>query len=129
MDEAALNGDRGHAYESWEQVSGHFDGDGSLKVHAGVYSLTLEASWAGQDLEQLLGVKVFLGKQGVHGNIGRYRSGPETYYELGVPESGNLLLLLKKMLTHVIKKKSQIATAIDYLEKPNYGNSTRGDYE
>ncbi len=104
------------AYSSWKQVSGYYDGDGSLKVHWGVYSFTLAISWADQYKGQLVHIREFLENRGLIGHIGKYREKARIYYELSVSERNNALGVLKKMLPHLDKKKSQAKAAIDYLE-------------
>src|SRR6267143_2716877 len=110
-------------YRTWGEIAAYFDGDGALKVHTGMYVLTLEGSFSDQDLEQVRAVDLFLKKRGILGCLSKYvnkKSGP--YYELGIPEGQNLVLMLKRMLPHSIKKRSQIRAAIDYLENRTTGN-------
>jgi hypothetical protein len=104
------------AYTTWEQVAGYFDGDGSLKVHTGVYALPIGVSWTDQDSEQIEHVKEFLAREGVIGRMGETRQRGQTYYELHVAQSGKALVALKRMLALVDKKESQVRAGIDYLE-------------
>ena len=104
------------AYTTWEQVAGYFDGDGSLKVHTGVYALPIEVSWTDQDSKQIEHVKEFLAMEGVIGRMGETRQRGKTYYELHVAQSGKALVALKRMLPLVDKKESQVRAGIDYLE-------------
>jgi hypothetical protein len=104
------------AYATWEQVAGYFDGDGSLKVHTGVYALPIGVSWTDRDSEQIEHVKEFLATRGVVGRVGETRLRGQTYYELHVAQSGKALLALRKMLPLVDKKESQVRAGIDYLE-------------
>jgi len=103
-------------YSTWEQVAGYFDGDGSPKAHVNVYTITMGVSWADKDIEIIQHVAQFLHHRGVFGNIGKFRTGDRTYYELEVSEGNNALIALKGMLPHLDKKWSQVNGAVDYLE-------------
>jgi hypothetical protein len=109
-------------YSTWEQVAGYFDGDGSPKVHVGVYAITLTVSWSDQDREILEHINQFLSQRGIVGKIGQFRRGHSVYYELHVSEGRNALLVLKEMLPHLDKKWSQVKAAIDYMENRITGN-------
>lgn len=109
-------------YSTWEQVAGYFDGDGSPKVHVGVYAITLTITWSDEYREMLEHINQFLSQEGIVGKIGQFRRGQSVYYELHVSEGRNALLVLKKMLPHLDKKWSQVKAAIDYLENRITGN-------
>jgi hypothetical protein len=76
----------------------------------------MSVSWADKDIEIIQHVAQFLHHKGVFGNIGRFRTGDGTYYELEVSEGNNALIALKGMLPHLDKKWSQVNGAVDYLE-------------
>lgn len=87
-----------------------------MKIHRGVYSLTLTVTWADQYKRQLEHMKEFLQNKGVIGHVAKYREKARTYYELSVNEGNNALAVLKKMSPYVDKKASQVRAAIEYLE-------------
>jgi hypothetical protein len=80
------NSNETRAYSAWEQVAGYFDGDGSPKAHVNVYTITISVSWADKDIEMIQHVAQFLRHRGVFGNMGKFRTGDGTYYELEVSE-------------------------------------------
>ena len=57
-------------YTTWEQVSGYHDGDGSLKVHIGVFTLNIQVDWVDQDREQLEHIQRFLVSHDVTARLG-----------------------------------------------------------
>jgi hypothetical protein len=109
---------RGEArgYTTWEQVAGYFDGDGSPKIHVGVFTLHVTVSWSDQDRELLEHIERFLSRGGASCRMGEFHRGSSTYYELSVTEGGNALLVLKAMLPFLDKKWSQVNAAVSYLE-------------
>lgn len=110
-------------YRSWQQVAGYFDGDGSPKVHVGVFAITITVSWSDQDRALLEHISEFLAKSGIVARLGKFSRGESLYHELDVGESGgNALLALKGMLPFLDKKQTQVWAAIEYLESRITGN-------
>jgi hypothetical protein len=109
-------------YSTWEQLAGYFDGDGCPKVHVGIYVITVTVTWSDQYRDMLHRINQFLSQKGVVGKIGLFKRGQSVYYELHVSEGRNALFVLKRMLPHLDKKRSQVKAAVDYLENRITGN-------
>lgn len=119
-----LDANRGVArgYSTWEQVAGYFDGDGSPKVHVGVFTLHVTVSFSDQDRELLEHISGFLSARGAICRTGEFHRGSSVYHELTVTEGGNALLVLKSMLPFLDKKWSQVNGAVLYLENKISGD-------
>ncbi len=106
-------------YSTWEQVAGYFDGDGTIGIKFGLYTIQLLAVWSDTDAEQIRHVYQFLESEGMSPERPHLRHGSgrsRDAYNLALSEEGGLLKVLQLILPFVDKKKGQVEGAISYLE-------------
>jgi LAGLIDADG DNA endonuclease family protein len=105
-------------YSSWQQLSGYFDGDGSVELKAGVFVLRFAVTWSDTYLPQLEHIAEFLRSQNIVPS--RIRLGKSTIgrsaWHLSVWKFGGQLQVCKSILPYLDKKRVQVKTVIDYLE-------------
>jgi len=114
-------------YNSWKQVSAHFDGDGSVSVRVRTFTLTFSLGFSDSYLPQLVQIRDFLTAQGVVTRpikTQRRMSGRATNYVLTVDTQREVLLVCRKMLPFTFKKEWDLLTTIDYLEDRTTGDET-----
>lgn len=68
------------SYSTWEQLAGYFDGDGSVTIVLGKYTIQFYLDWADQSLEQLVQIASFLRSQNLKTGIVRKAISSESYY-------------------------------------------------
>lgn len=115
-----------NCYTTWEQVAGYFDGDGALSVYIHKFTMFVIASWSDTFKPQLEGVAGFLRSQGlspmqITSQKSRFGPTKPTVWQLALNEKGGLVKVLMKMTTLVVKKESQVRSAIEYLEDRTTG--------
>jgi hypothetical protein len=112
-------------YQKWEQVSGYFDGDGSIKINVNKFTIQIFLLWTDTDFEQLQHIAEFLFRRRIV-PVGPYvmrRQGKANHgYNLILSVEGGALVALKDMLPFVYKKRGQVEASIDYLEDKMTGD-------
>src|SRR5271157_765829 len=102
----------GPVYNSWEQVSGYFDGDGNVRVEIGTYVLRVGIRFADTWRPQLVSVRDFLLKQGITSvGVGTDKArlgNRRTAYRLDIGEANSVLALIRGMIGYCIKKKEDL---------------------
>jgi len=122
MDRRQQDGEhvQGSVYTSWEQVAGYFDGDGNVRVEAGIYVLRIGIRFADTWRPQLVAVRNFLLKQGIKsagiGTDSARLGNRRTAYRLDVGEADSVLGLVREMIGYCVKKQEDLRIGLDYLE-------------
>jgi len=99
-------------YRDWRQVSGYFDGDGSVHVHYGKWTVRFKLSWSDSSRQQVSQIREFLTSHGI-------RPAPKLIFALGaytlvVGDQNEVLKAAREMLPFVYKKRAELQTIIDY---------------
>jgi hypothetical protein len=110
-------------YDSWRQVAGYFDGDGTVMLTARTFTIYFSIEWADTSRAQLKQIKSFLRANAVYcqpkliTKHGKYVS-----YGLHVAFQDSILRLAKSLVRFSFKKKEELRGVIDYLENGITGN-------
>jgi len=108
----------GRGYSSWRQVSGYFDGDGSVSLEIVRYVLRFRVRFVDTWRPQVVSIRLFLIQHGitptgVNQDNKKDRLAP---YRVEVGAAGEVLKVAKKMLPFCLKKAEDLRITIDYLE-------------
>jgi len=105
-------------YTSWDQVTGYFDGDGSVGVEIVKFVLRLRIRYVDTWKQQAESIHSFLIRNGVKAaslTRDHKRSGA-TAYRVEVRVADEILKVAKEMLPRCVKKAEDLQITIDYLE-------------
>jgi hypothetical protein len=109
--------DNSSTYNSWEQVSGYFDGDGTPILTLAMFTIIPSLDWADSFKPQLEAVRNFLVAQELEptncfpcGSLN-----PKPVWYLRLYEKGGLLEAVLAMLPHLVKKRDQVQGIADYV--------------
>ena len=112
------------AYNSWEQVAGYFDGDGTIAfsdISNRPYKLSLSLVFVDQSVDQINTIKDFLRNRGLRtSNVLKTSKG--TAQMVAVSEYSSVLSTLKEMIPFLCKKGNEAKAALDYYEGKTTGN-------
>jgi hypothetical protein len=111
-------------YNSWRQVAGYFDGDGTIYFSDTTnrpYKLSISLVFVDQSFDQIKNVKDFLNSHGIRTSNILKRSDSDAY-ELAVSEFKSVKKALRKMVQFLCKKEIEARAAIDYYEGRTTGN-------
>ncbi len=111
-------------YDSWRQVAGYFDGDGTVyfsDTSNRPYKLSISLVFVDQSSYQIGGVKKFLNAHGVPTSNILKRSDGEAH-ELAVSQFKAVKKALRRMLPYLCKKEIEVRAALDYYEGRVTGN-------
>jgi hypothetical protein len=111
-------------YQTWEQVAGYFDGDGTIALSDLSnlpYKLSISLVFIDQSVDQIRTVRDFLQKMGIR------TSNILKHYKLSanlvaVSEFNSVIETLKGMLPYLCKKEREAKAALDYYEGRITGN-------
>ena len=111
-----LGGSRG--YSSWRQVSGYFDGDGSVSLEVVKYVLRFRVRFADTWKPQMDSIRSFLIRHGIRATgVNRDNAkDPLPAYRVEVGAVGSVLEVARFMLPFCVKKAEDLGITIDYLE-------------
>jgi hypothetical protein len=111
-------------YQSWEQISGYFDGDGTISLSDMTnqpYKLSLSLIFVDQSFDQITNVRDFLIRNGVRpGNVLKMSMG--NAYMVAVSQFDSVRETLRQMLPHLCKKANEAKAALDYYDGRITGN-------
>jgi len=111
-------------YETWEQVAGYFDGDGTIAtsdLSNLPYKLSLSLWFVDQSRDQIGMVRDFLRKNGIRtSNILKHYK--QSANVVAVSEYRSVVLMLRKMIPFLYKKANEARAALDYYEGRITGN-------
>jgi len=111
-------------YDSWRQLAGYFDGDGTIyfsDTSNRPYKLSIALVFVDQSVDQIRTVKDFLNRHGVRTSNILKRSDGEVY-QLAVSEFKSVKRALKRMALFLCKKEIEARAALDYYEGRITGN-------
>src|SRR5467141_263936 len=118
-------------YKTWEQVSGYFDGDGTISFYDTSnqpYKLGLSLIFVDQSKDQINNVREFLNGRGVRtGNVLKTSKG--TAYMVAVGRFAAVREALQQMLPHLNKKANEAEAALDYYEGKITGNALTATFQ
>jgi hypothetical protein len=111
-------------YETWEQIAGYFDGDGTIAtsdLSNLPYKLSLSLIFIDQSVDQISMVRDFLRKNGIKtSNVLKHSK--LSAHIVAVSEYRSVMEMLKKMLPFLYKKATEARAATDYYEGRITGN-------
>lgn len=108
----------------WAYVAGYLDGDGSVEIRVGVFTIRFSLTWADTCRTQLERVRAFLITEGIRPS--RIRGGKSTLgrkvWHLSVWELNGVLAACEEMVGFLEKKRAQVRAVIGYLRDTISGN-------
>jgi hypothetical protein len=111
-------------YNSWRQVAGYFDGDGTIALSDlsnQPFKLGLSLIFVDQSSEQILNVLTFLRNHAVRtSNVLKTSKG--TANMVAVSQFDSVKSTLRHMLPFLVKKSNEARVALDYYEGKIRGN-------
>lgn len=112
-------------YRKWEQVSGYFDGDGTVVVRAQMFTLEFGLQFADGYQLQLDRLKSFMNERRVlTGEVTKHSY--EEMYVLRVSEDKAVLRAARNMLPHSCKKAAELEALVKYMQNEIDGNQAIG---
>ncbi|QQG48117.1 MAG: hypothetical protein HY247_05000 [archaeon] len=112
------------AYQTWEQVAGYFDGDGSILISDTSnqpFKLGMSLQFVDQSREQILMLQNFLIDRGVKtSNILKTSKGTANMLSVGSRDS--VIKTLREMAPYLFKKEREAFVTLEYLEGKITGN-------
>ncbi|MDE1853432.1 MAG: hypothetical protein KGI38_06765 [Thaumarchaeota archaeon] len=105
-------------YESWEQISGYFDGDGNVGVEVVKYVLRFKLRFSDTWKPQIEAVRGFLVDEGIATSGLYHEPHPEKRdaYRIDVVAIQSVLKAARAMLPYCAKKAEDLRIVVDYLE-------------
>jgi hypothetical protein len=111
-------------YDSWSQVAGYFDGDGTISISDMTnmpYKLSLSLVFVDQSFDQIKTIREFLWRHGIPtSNI--LRTSKNSAYMVAVSQFDAVKEALGQMLPYLCKKEIEARAALDYYENRITGN-------
>ena len=111
-------------YNSWRQVAGYFDGDGTIyfsDTSNRPYRLSISLVSVNQSHDQLEMIKEFLNKHGI-ATRGVLKRSDANAFELAVSQFNCVKRALRRMVPFLWKKESAASACLDYYEGRITGN-------
>jgi len=118
-------------YQSWRQVAGYFDGDGTIvtsDISNRPYKLSLSLVFVDQSADQIANVREFLNNQGVRTSRVLKRSDGNAY-ELAVSEFCSVKRMLRRIIPYLCKKEIEARAALAYCMGKITGNQLLGVFQ
>jgi hypothetical protein len=113
------------SYDSWEQISGYFDADGTIVIFDTSnmpYKLGLALAFVDQSIDQIRMVRDFLLKQGIRtSNVIRVNKRVNAWM-VSMGSFDSVKECLRSMVPHLAKKAIEAQSALDYYEGRITGN-------
>jgi hypothetical protein len=104
-----------YVYDSWDQVGGYFDGDGTVYINTGSSKvLRFSLIWVDNCRDQLGQLRRFLISQGI--STGEVLRRADGVFSLQIAGHLNVLRAAKLMLPYCYKKRFELSLVIDYYE-------------
>lgn len=118
-------------YETWQQVAGYFDGDGTIYFSDTTnqpYKLSISIIFVDQSIDQMRNIREFLLRRGIRcGNILKASMG--TAKQVAVSEFNSVKEILTQMLPYLSKKAIEAQAALDYYEGRITGNELNAIFQ
>jgi len=112
------------AYDSWRQVAGYFDGDGTIyfsDTSNRPYKLSISLVFVDQSFDQIRMIKEFLNQHGVRTSNVLKRSDAGAY-ELAISQFASVRKALRRLAPFLHKKEIEAQAALDYYRGKITGN-------
>jgi len=110
-------------YDSWRQVAGYFDGDGTIgfsDLSNVPFKLGLSLIFTDQSIEQIANIREFLLRRGIRtSNILKTQGNAHIVV---VSRYESVKRVLRGMLPYLFKKQNEARAALDYYEGRTSGN-------
>jgi hypothetical protein len=100
-------------YSTWEQVAGYFDGDGSVTIVVGKFTIAFYLDWSDQSREQLSQIVTFLRDQDIRTGVVRKMSNSAAYL-LRIADQESVARVAESLAPFSYKKKKELATLLEY---------------
>lgn len=101
-------------YKTWGQVAGYFDGDGSVTVHVGKFTLDFGLFFCDNYLPQLHQLRRFLNSHGIStGSVTKHTY--EAMYIIRISDDLSLGRAASKMVPFTSKKTIELRMVLDYM--------------
>jgi hypothetical protein len=110
-------------YRSWSEVSGYFDGDGTVEFSVKEYRIEIRLAFDDNWKPFLEGLRRFLVKKSIVAGTVRRKQGSKTWHHV-VSQRRSVLRMAKAMSPRVVKKRDELIAVIRYLE----GHSTGKEF-
>ena len=111
-------------YDSWRQISGYFDGDGTIAISDmsnRPYKVSLSLVFVDQSVDQIRTVRDFLQRKGIRtSNILKHYK--LSAHLVAVSEFSSVSRMLRCMSPHLCKKANEAKAALDYYRGITTGN-------
>jgi hypothetical protein len=111
-------------YASWPQVSGYFDGDGTIAtsdISNRPFKIGLSLIFVDQSFDQISNIRNFLHRNGIAtSNVLKTSKG--SAYMVAVSQFESVRETLRRMLPFLCKKRIEAKAALDYYEGTITGN-------
>lgn len=112
------------SYDSWRQVAGYFDGDGTIyfsDTSNQPYKLSISLVFVDQSFDQIKNVRDFLNNRGIRTSNILKRSDTNAH-ELAVSEFKSVRKTLRLISPFLCKKENEALAASDYYDGKTTGN-------
>jgi len=121
---AGVGGAISEQYDSWEQVSGYFDGDGNVGVEVVRYILKFKLRFSDTWKPQIETIRAFLNRDSISTSAVWHerREGRLDAYRLEVSAVSGVLKAARAMLPFCVKKAEDLRILIEYMEGRLSGN-------
>ena len=113
-----------HAYDSWRQVAGYFDGEGTIyfsDTSNRPYKLSISLVFVDQSVDQINMIREFLNRHGVRTSNVLKRSDARAY-ELAASQFASVKKALRRMAPFLHKKEIEARATLEY-----YNGKITGD--
>lgn len=112
-------------YRTWGQVAGYFDGDGSVTVHIGKFTLDFGLFFCDNYLPQLRQIQRFLNERGIlTGLVTKHTY--EVMYVIRISDDVSLIKAASKMIPYTSKKNIELKMILDYMNNRISGSEALG---
>jgi len=104
---------QGKTYDTWEQVAGYFDGDGSVSILLGRFTIAFYLDWSDQCKEQLSQVQDFITSRGLRvGDVHKLSNSDACGLRVG--EQLTAVNIAEQMVPFSFKKRAELVTLLEY---------------
>ena len=111
-------------YDSWLQIAGYFDGDGTIYFSDTTnqpYKLSISLVFVDQSIDQIRNIQEFLRQNGIRtSNILKTSAG--TANQVAISEFASVSAALAQLLPYLCKKENEARGALNYYEGTITGN-------
>ena len=118
-------------YETWQQVAGYFDGDGTISFSDTTnqpFKLSLSLIFVDQSRDQIENIRRFLNSSGIRTSNVLKVSGANAYI-VAVSEFSSVREALRKMIPFLCKKEKEARAALAYYNGEITGNELNSIFQ